>query len=282
MICQWDSLLAVLPVWLREYVDKHREESIEEIRLRLGLFPELDFGTKRLKVPRSVTGDDLSFCINIASRYSPWSASSVSKGFLAVRGGHRIGICGNAIIKNGVISGIGHISSLCIRVARDITGIAKELGALTGSVLVIGSPGCGKTTLLRDLIRQRACQREENICVVDEREELFPKNGDTFSFKMTQGVDVLSGCSKAEGIESVLRSMGPDVIAVDEITAAADCEAMLRSCWCGVKLLASAHAANKEELMQRSVYRPVINSGIFDSLVILDRKKQWSVERMVK
>ena len=91
---------------------------------------------------------------------------------------------------------------------------------------------------------------------------------------------MLTGCGKSEGVEMALRTMGPQVIAVDEITASSDCEALTHAGWCGVKLLATAHAANLEDLRSRPVYRPLWSSGLFDTLVVMSVDKTWKLERM--
>jgi stage III sporulation protein AA len=113
--------------------------------------------------------------------------------------------------------------------------------------------------------------------VIDERGELFPVSG---GFSTGKRTDILSGCRKPQGIETAMRTMGPSWIAVDEVTASADCDAMIQACWCGVRLIATAHASSKEDLLHRSVYRPLVQSGIFDTLVILQRDKSWKMERM--
>lgn len=113
--------------------------------------------------------------------------------------------------------------------------------------------------------------------MVDERGELFPGCSD---FDRGSRLDVLCGCSKQEGIEILLRTMGPDCIAVDEITAAQDCEALLQAGWCGVRLIATAHAASVRELKQRPLYRPLVEQRLFDQIIVLGRDKTWHLERM--
>jgi stage III sporulation protein AA len=218
--------------------------------------------------------EDILTCINTASRYSPWAAGTISQGFLTAPGGHRIGICGEAVIKGGHMAGIRRITSLNIRVARDITGIAEGIPT-DGSVLIVGAPGRGKTTLLRDLVRVISNDGGQ-VSVVDERCELFP--GDDFF----PGVctDILSGCGKREGITAVLRSMGPEWIAVDEITDVQDCEALLQAGWCGVKLLATAHADSVEDLKKRDAYRNLLESGLFRTVVVMKPDRRWELERM--
>ena len=279
MICAWTELLKVLPEWMRKDVDRLGRDTLQELRLRLGKPPELVSGIGRQVLHQAVTSDDLNFCINTASRYSPWASESVKQGYLTAAGGHRIGLCGQAVVQQGSVTGIRDLSSLCIRVARDYPGIARGLTGYEGSILIIGSPGSGKTTLLRDLIRQISNTRQGSVGVIDERGELFPKFS---AFETGAGTDILTGCCKSEGIDMILRCMGPAIIAVDEITAERDSDALLRAGRCGVDLLATAHASERDDLRLRPVYEKLLNAQLFQWIVILRRNKSWTVERMVK
>lgn len=275
MKCAWKELLAVLPVWLRKEVDRRQEDSLREIRLRINAPPELLLGRQKHKLGGQVTQQDLDFIINAASRYSPWSAATVARGFLTAGGGHRIGICGEAVVCKGEMTGIGKIRSLCIRIAGDYPGIAAGLEKCTGSILILGAPGWGKTTLLRDLIRQ--VSRSETVCVVDERGELLPPELDPGT-----AADVLTGCSKEAGIPMLLRTMGPETIAVDEITEPEDVRALLTAANCGVRLLATAHAASVTDFQSRTVYRSLLTQPVFSTLAVLKQDNTYTVERIGK
>ena len=273
MICLWQEFLNIIPPWLRREMGVQEQQKLQELRLRVGAPPELNFGQKSLWLNRIVSQEDIAFCVNSASQYSPWASETVAQGYLAAPGGHRVGLCGQGVVKQGVLAGLRDISSVCIRVARDFPGVAEGI-ADSGSILILGAPGWGKTTLLRDLIRRRA--QRECVCVVDERGELFPG-----TFPRGRKMDVLQGVSKQEGMEMLLRTMGPDCIAVDEITSAEDCEAIVRADGCGVKLLATAHAGSIEEFLGRKVYTPLIHGGIFDKIIQLQRDKSIREERVV-
>ncbi|MDD7387389.1 MAG: ATPase, T2SS/T4P/T4SS family [Firmicutes bacterium] len=272
MKCAWKELLSILPPWLAAEVE--RRDMLQELRLRLDSPPELVFPEESQWLRRAVSRADLLFCVNTASRYSPWTAQTMANGYLTAPGGHRIGLCGETVVNRGVMTGFREITSLCIRVARDFPGIGENAAGLSGSILLIGPPGSGKTTLLRDIVR--TISQRETVAVVDEREELFP-----VEFRQSaKRMDVLTGCAKADGIEIALRCMGPSSLAVDEITAEADCEALLRAGWCGVRLLATAHAASLQDLYRRAVYRPLVKAQLFSHVLVLHRDKSWREERM--
>lgn len=257
------QLLSILPQRLRS----EQYEDVSEIRLRLGKPTRLMTAGGWRDLPGDVQERDLSFVINAASRYSPWTAGSIRDGYLTAPGGHRIGICGE-----GTGEGITAVTSLCIRVARDVRGIAAGLPR-DQSLLILGPPGSGKTTLLRDLVR--LWSRDTQVSVVDERREVFPEG-----FSRGENTDVLSGVEKPRGIDMVLRSMGPQMIAMDEVTSQRDCEALLRAAWCGVRLLATAHAESVEDLRQRSVYRPLVRAGLFSRAAVLDCHRNWRLEEV--
>ena len=280
MRCAWQAYINLLPIRMRQDVDKLGSQTLQELRLRLNMPPELVSAEGSVWLKDTVSKDDLSFCINAASRYSPWSAATSAQGYITASGGHRLGICGTATTTDGKMTGITELSSLCLRVARDFPGLAKKITAVKGSILILGRPGSGKTTLLRDLIRQKSELENEYIAVVDERRELFPKIQGDCCFPPGKHTDILTGCTKAQGINAVLRNMNPTIIAVDEITAQEDCDALIQAGWCGVKFLATVHAGSRRDLYTRPVYKPIIKSGLFDTLLILQPDKSWRMERM--
>lgn len=275
MKCAWNDLVAILPTRLRVEVDNLGKETLEELHLRLNRPVELILKGRSHLLATKATSQDIQYVVNTASRYSPWTASTASQGYITAPGGHRIGICGDCVVQGGVVTGIRTANSLCIRVARTFYGIGS-LAPLHGSLLILGPPGVGKTTLLRDLIRLRS-NHGSAISVVDERGELFP---DGEIFDCGPRTDVLTGCNKAQGVEMVLRTMGPKCIAVDEITAAEDCRALLNAAWCGVDLLATAHASDCNDLVRRPVYQPLAKSGLFSQVIVLNKDKSWHLERM--
>ena len=273
MRCAWKELLDILPRWMITDVDALGRSSLQELRLRLDAPPELVSCDSAQRLGRQVSSEDLSYCVNAASRYSPWAAATIAQGFLTVSGGHRIGLCGEAVLKNKEITGIRKVTSLCIRVARDFPGIGSSAAGLRGSMLILGAPGRGKTTLLRDIARQ--ISEKSTVAVVDERGEIFPSG-----FVRGDRMDVLTGVPKAGGVEMVLRTMGPEWIAVDEITAEEDCRSLLQAQGCGVRLLATAHAGSLDEFRVRPIYKALLDNHVFDYLLILHSDKSYGTERI--
>lgn len=263
---KWNEqqLLSILPQRLRSA--DYRET--RELRLRVGQRPRLDMGQSFRELDGAVTEEELRYIVNAASRYSPWSAQSIAQGYLTAPGGHRIGLCGEGAGKT-----LREVTSVCIRIARDYTGIAAGL-PMEGNLLILGAPGSGKTTLLRDYIRQRA--RRSAVCVVDERREIFPGG-----FDRSGSIDVLSGVPKEQGMDMVLRCMSPRVIAMDEVTSAGDCEALIRAAWCGVELVATAHAGSTNDLKDRPVYRPLLETGLFSRVAVLDSRQSWHIREVM-
>lgn len=279
MKCAWAEFLQLVPTWMRSQVDSYGKSSLQELRMRLGQAPEMISPNNHIRLLGKVTYQDIQYTINVASNYSPWTASTMANGYLTGPGGHRIGICGVAVIKNDKMEGFKTATSLCIRVARDFPGIAKSIEP-DGSVLIIGNPGSGKTTLLRDLIRKRSEEKLGSITVIDERGEIFPQTTGQAYFETGCRTDIISGCSKRHGITMALRTMGPSCIAVDEITAIEDTRALMQATWCGVDLYATAHAGSKTELYARPIYRPIVTNNVFKTLLVLRTDQSWSLERM--
>ena len=278
--------MQVLPQAIRDAIIKlpFREGSaIEEIRLRNGQFPTYLCGNEKMLTAHRIKHDDLQEVIDRASQNSAYSVQDMLKhGFLTINGGHRIGICGRGVYKDGNIFSLRDISSVNLRIARSIRGVADAavnyLWLHPYSTLIIAPPGRGKTTLLRDLIRQLSDRFSWRMCVVDERLEIASCVSAMAQHALGAHTDVLSGLCKAEAIEMLLRSMNPQWIALDEITAGCDIEAICRASYCGVKFLATAHASCLKELHQRPLYRQLLDMKVFENVIIIDAQRQLHME----
>ena len=252
--------------------DKQKER-VEELRLRvmhpltvLTLEGELNAAPDgRASL---VTAEDLEQMLGAVTEYSRYACiETLRQGFLPLRGGFRLGVCGSAVVRDGEVSNLKDISSLALRIVCEHIGlgsdIAPQLFSADGrflSTLILSPPGGGKTTLLRDLVR---------VAVIDERCELAVCCKGRAQMELGNHTDVLSLCPKAVGIPMVLRGMNPQVIAVDEITAEEDIRAMCLAANCGVGLLASIHAASVDELHQKPLWRELLRARVFRRCIVI-------------
>ena len=273
---------AVLPQRLREAVRNIASdvrESAEEIRLRAGVEACILHGGGEFPLLSgyAVTPRDLESVLEIATGASAHSAmESIRRGFVTVRGGCRVGLCGSAVAGRAGIESLRRISSVNIRVPREVHGCADEVwselsDAGLSSILIISPPGGGKTTLLREICRL-ASNRGFQISLVDERGEVAAVWDGQPQFDVGRRTDILTGAPKAEGIMLLLRSMNPQIIALDEITAPEDVHAIEQAANCGVRLLATAHAGDMRELMSRPLYERLMRRRIFDRVLVITRE----------
>ena len=263
---------------------------VEELRLRVGAPAGIFSGGREWALTdegRLLYADSELVCelISRATERSLYAVQdNIREGFCTLRGGHRLGVCGSVVRRGGEILSIREFSSVNLRIARQRKGAAdalsREIWQSPGSTLIVGAPGSGKTTVLRDLIRQLSDRYRYRVSVIDERGELAACVDGVPQFEIGACTDVLSDCPKEEGIEMLLRSMRPDWIALDELSSRRDVEAICKASYCGVHFIATAHAWNREELQKRPVYRALFEADVFRSLAFLDSNRQVHCERI--
>lgn len=272
-------------------------EKLQEIRLRADmpltvlidggeLF--VDDGGEFVDMPEAAARpapEELENMLKHLCRYSIYAfADEIRQGFLTVQGGHRVGLAGQVILDGeGRIMNMKYIRYLNIRIAHQIRGAADALmpylfeGGRFLSTLLISPPGGGKTTLLRDIIRQvsdgTAYGQGVNVSVVDERSEIAGSYLGVSQNDVGIRTDVLDGCPKVEGMMRLIRSMSPQVLAVDEVGSLADAQALQMAGGCGCTLLATIHGASLAEVKQKEYMRYVMEQGLFDRYVMLDRRQ---------
>ena len=239
----------------------------EEFRLRCGRPPALLLPEgERALIPRGVTERDLGSLLETATRSSVHTAlGQLRAGFVTVRGGVRVGLAGVVSGDGGAIA-LRRVSSAAVRIPRAALGCADGIiGPLTRpdfeNTLILAPPGGGKTTMLREIVRLLGGTRR--VSLVDERGEA--------AFDVGPMTDVMTGIDKRRGAELMLRAMNPEIIAFDEITCPDDAEACRLALGCGVRILATAHAAGTEDLRAREVYRELTAAGAFRRAVVISR-----------
>ncbi len=220
-----------------------------------------------------MSAEEIARTFQAVCSYSLYSHErDLSEGFITIRGGCRVGICGTAAVQNDAPMSLRHISGLNFRIAGEYKGIAEQVWQQIGtdpvSVLVAGPVGSGKTTFLRDLCRIIGTKYRTSL--VDERGELAAMHRGDPQHDIGLRTDVLDGYPRSAGILTALRVLTPQYIICDEISTEKDVQAVLQASCCGVSFAASCHAAEAEDLYRRPVLRPLMESGVFRYCILLE------------
>ena len=292
-----EEVIRLFPERIRKILQQAywNPQGLQEIRLRAGkplilwqdgqeyFVAEQGFLTRHREQACIVSQEDIRGTMETVGTYSLYAyEEELKQGFLTIQGGHRVGVAGKAIMEEQKVKGLSQISCINIRFAHQITGCADmvipyvtEDGKLCHT-LIISPPGCGKTTLLRDLVRQISDGWEtfpgNTVGVVDERSEIagclhgIPQND------LGIRTDVLDGCPKVEGMMLLIRSMAPEILAVDEIGGREDFAAMEYAMRCGCHLLATVHAGSLEELFQKPGWDKCGQVKLFRNYVVISKE----------
>lgn len=292
-----DEILSVLPPSIAAAIRSLPASIIgmaQEIRLRVGqpvlivtgsrdIMVSADGRSTELTDALKCNRDDLARTIQMISRNSLYAfEQELRSGYFTIAGGHRIGIAGQAITEDGRVKSLKNIASVNIRIARELPGIADMLlpWLLTSdkrvmSTLIISPPRCGKTTLLRDIVRKisTGCPSLNfnglQVGLVDERSEIAACQNGVPTMNLGPRVDVLDGCPKAQGLLMLIRSMGPQVVATDELGREEDTEAVCEALHAGVSIIATVHGGSVADISRRPHVGELLNQACFERYIIL-------------
>ncbi|MGI6011690.1 MAG: stage III sporulation protein AA [Ruminococcus sp.] len=293
-----EEILKLFAGEVRDLLEKAdlRQECLQEIRLRVNAplmivydgeeyFLGADGGRRKTPVSSYLISPKcIRETLEFISGYSLYAyEEEIRQGYLTIQGGHRVGLAGKTVLEGEKIKSIHHISFINVRFSHQIVGCAGKVlpfvtdGDRIRHTLIISPPRCGKTTLLRDLIRQISNGDEKRaghcVGVVDERSEIggcyqgIPQND------VGIRTDVLDGCPKAEGMMMLIRSMSPEVVAVDEIGSYEDIHAIETVINCGCKLLATVHGSSIEEIRRKPLLDRMVKERVFERYILLDGRQ---------
>jgi stage III sporulation protein AA len=284
-----EQILPLLPDMAASAVERFSGDApITELRLRVGKPMQISFsGYDRLIYapggkPMLHVEDCQTLLSNICGQALYAWRDELKNGFVTLPGGHRTGVAGRVIADGGGVERIEDISCFCIRIMREHIGVSEKIvNCISDSrgnllpALIISPPGCGKTTLLRDIIRAASlgeyALNAKSVSVIDERYELAGCVRGIAQFDLGPRTDIYSGIKKPEGIVRAVAALCPQVIAADELRTGGDADALIYAKSCGIIPLATAHAANTEELFLRGEMRRMLEQRVFSRIVILTR-----------
>ncbi len=283
------EIFKIIPGYIVDYITKRNEmDNVQEIRFRINKPCIIQCKDKEYITDVIISKEEMSGILQRISNYSIYAfEEDIKQGFITFKGGHRIGLCGECVIENRRIKTIKNISSLNIRISREILGCADKIlpylheGGKLLNTIIISPPKCGKTTLLRDLARVISNGNGINgkkVSLMDERSEISACANGIPQMNVGIRTDVFDGCIKSEGIMMAIRSMSPEVIICDEIGTIRDVESILMAYNCGVNLICSIHGDSLEDYTNRLVFKELIDSNIFKrGVLLLDRKMPGNV-----
>lgn len=276
------NTLTYLPTHIAElltHLPDKTVQAVSEIRLRAGRPLSLTLKGENVFVSEkghicflyqhglySVTQNDIDLTFRKMCDYSVYAFSEeIRNGFITLKNGCRAGIAATAVYENGKLSTFKAVSSINIRIAGEYIGCARQLiNYLSGGLLIAGPPASGKTTLLRDCVRTLSYGdgvTAKRVAVIDSRGEIAATKGGIPQNDLGPFCDVLTGCSKAEGIEIALRTLNPEVIAFDEISGKDEADSVLNGFFAGADVITTVHAGSLDEVMNRIAAKSLITSG---------------------
>ena len=228
------------------------------------------------RVDLILTQNQLNKCLLMLTEHSLYAhIQTISQGYVTMKNGIRVGVCGTCVIENNEVKIIKDITSFSIRLPHEIMGVANEICKNVfnngpKSLLIISPPNCGKTTYLRDIIHYLSHNYKFNILVLDQRNEISGFN----RFNLGKTCDVLQNTTKNFGFYYGIKSMNPDLIACDELISPDDINGVIFASLSGVKVVATAHADSLINLKKKSLFKGVFENNVFDYAIILGKNKR--------
>lgn len=291
-----DFILRCLPQELVKLISKHNLDKIEEIRIRCGKKVTLNMGSIEIILKYIINEIELvrimqNMCNNSIYAYQ----NQIVDGYITLPGGNRVGISGNVVYAEGHVSNISHIYSLNIRIAHQIDGASNEiigyiLDTKNNSVcnaLIVSPPGCGKTTVIRDIAKKISNGIPEinfrgiDTCIIDERSEIAALSKGVSSNNIGDRADVLDNVPKSIGIRMAVRSLAPKVIIADEIGNMDDANIVNYAVCSGVRCIFTAHGSTMDDLLRNRELNKLINMKLFNKIIFLDENTKGRAKQII-
>ncbi len=293
-----DQILKYFPINIRVLLEKELEDkkdSLEEIRIRVQRPIILKFNSNEKIIRYLINPEEILNILQYVCENSIYSyQNQIAEGFVTITGGHRVGISGSCVIEKGKVININYINSLNFRISRQIIGASESLidnvldyeNNTIQNTLIVSPPGCGKTTILRDLVKQISSGIKNkkfkgiNVGILDERGEIAALYKGIPQNEVGIKSDVMSNVTKSIGLKMLIRSMAPQVIVADEIGTEEDVKIINYAICSGCKGIFTAHGASFDELYLNPVIKELINTHIFEVIAFLDEKIKGEIKEL--
>ncbi|MGL5416935.1 MAG: stage III sporulation protein AA [Clostridium sp.] len=291
-----EEFIGVFPEELKKRLQEYKNDNVQEIRLKVNKPLIIYKGSGEIVLDYLVKNEDIKYVLKRISSYSLYAfEEDIKKGFITIKGGHRIGLAGECVMDGEKVKTIKNISSINIRITKEILGCGKKVLPYMVSeneilnTIIVSPPKCGKTTILRDLSRLISNGdidfklKGKKVVIIDERSEI----GASFEGipQMNVGIrtDILDNCYKKEGILMAVRSLSPEVIICDEIGREDEVKEIKNAFNSGVKLVFSVHGKDLEDIYRKKEIAELLNERIVDRIITLkNENSKFLIDKVYK
>ncbi|MDV4152173.1 stage III sporulation protein AA [Clostridium sp. AL.422] len=282
-----DEIVRVLPPdMFNEIKDFSLDENLQEIRIKVNKPIIINLSNKEMILTRIATVNDIKQILVKVSNYSLYAyEEEIKQGYITIKGGHRIGIAGECVISKGEVRTIRNISSINIRICKEVKGCSNEImkyiinNDRVYNTLIISPPKCGKTTILRDMARNISNGmpinnlRGKKVSIIDERSEIASCFNGIPQLDVGIRSDVLDNCLKRDGMIMSIRSLSPEILICDEIGTEGDIEALNMAFNSGVNIIVTIHGYSIEDIYKRKVFKDLLENSILERVIVLSNRK---------
>lgn len=292
-----EEIIRILPQKISTEVRSYIYDGlIQEIRIKIGKPIILNLSNEEKILNYIATNEDMKEILVKISNYSLYAyEEEIKQGYITIKGGHRIGLAGECVISQGEIKTIKNISSLNIRISKEVPGCSNKLmpmiteGDRIYNTLIVSPPKCGKTTILRDIAKNISNGmytiklKGKKVVIIDERSEVAASYNGIPQMNVGIRTDILDNCLKKTGMLMAIRSLSPEVLICDEIGTLGEVEALNMAFNSGVNIIVTVHGYDIEDIYGRKALKELIDEDILERIIVLsNRKGAGTIEKVYK